>query len=110
MEYKGLSNLPVDPGFQTLFDKNVVDSKHRLLKLLGIDDKPTPTASKYHVEIKPGVVVDVYDVLVAYEITNPAIQHAIKKLLMAGKRGYKDQQQDLLEAQQSITRALELLC
>lgn len=55
-----------------------------------------------------GVEVDVYDVLVAWDVTCPATQHAIKKLLMPGKRGSKDKLQDLEEAGQAIERAIEL--
>lgn len=63
--------------------------------------------SKYKVTTK-GVEIDVYDILVAYEVVNPAIQHAVKKLLKAGQRGYKDKSQDYDEAIQSINRAKEL--
>ena len=73
--------------------------------------KKPPTATqaptKYQVHIK-GTLCDVYDVLKAFEVCNPAIQHAIKKLLMPGKRGHKDKLQDLLEAKQSIVRAINL--
>ena len=53
-------------------------------------------------------VVDVYDVLMAFNVTNPATKHAIKKLLMPGNRGHKDNLTDLKEAYQSIARAIEL--
>ena len=53
-------------------------------------------------------IVDVYDVLMAFNVTNPATQHAIKKLLMPGNRGHKDKLTDLKEAYQSIARAIEL--
>ena len=53
-------------------------------------------------------VVDVYDVLMVFNVTNPATQHAIKKLLMPGNRGHKDKLTDLKEAYQSIARAIEL--
>ena len=53
--------------------------------------------------------IDIYDVLVAYDVTCPAIQHAIKKLLMPGKRGKKTKRQDLDEAAAAIERAIELL-
>jgi len=72
--------------------------------------KPPTTpqaANKYQVNIK-GTPCDVYDVLKAFQVCNPAIQHAIKKLLMPGKRGHKDKLQDLLEAKQSIVRAINL--
>lgn len=52
--------------------------------------------------------VDVYDVLIAFGVTCPARQHAIKKLLCAGQRGTKSESDDLKEAKQSIERAIEL--
>lgn len=64
--------------------------------------------SKYHREIKPGVWVDVYSVLVAYGVTNPADAHAIKKMLMPGGRGAKDSIQDREEAIASLKRAIEI--
>lgn len=64
--------------------------------------------SKYHREIKPGVHVDVYDVLVAFGVTNPADAHAIKKMPAPGKRGHKDAIQDRREAILSLERAIEL--
>jgi len=63
--------------------------------------------SKYHVLIK-GQRVDVYDVLRAYGVTNPADAHAIKKMLCPGKRGVKDGIQDRTEAIVSLQRAIEL--
>tara|TARA_B100002003_G_scaffold145063_1_gene134395 strand:- start:413 stop:688 length:276 start_codon:yes stop_codon:yes gene_type:complete len=55
-----------------------------------------------------GVSIDVYDVLTAFGVTNPATQHAIKKLLMPGQRGAKDVLTDLEEARQSIVRAQQI--
>lgn len=55
-----------------------------------------------------GVTIDVYDVLQAFEVTNPALQHLIKKALCAGLRGHKDRQQDLNEILESARRAIEL--
>jgi len=54
------------------------------------------------------VMVDVYDVLNAFRVTDSAVAHAVKKLLAAGRRGCKDEVQDLTEARQSIDRAIEL--
>jgi hypothetical protein len=55
-----------------------------------------------------GTTIDVYDVLQAFEVTNPALQHLIKKALCAGLRGHKDRQQDLNEILESARRAIEL--
>lgn len=63
--------------------------------------------SKYDRNIK-GVTVDVYDVLHAFNVTNPALQHLIKKALCAGLRGHKDRMQDLIETRDSAIRAIEL--
>jgi len=52
--------------------------------------------------------VDVYSVLEAFNVTCPARQHAIKKLLCSGLRGAKDSRQDLEEARDSITRSIQL--
>jgi hypothetical protein len=52
--------------------------------------------------------IDVYSVLEAFQVTCPAIQHAVKKLLCSGMRGHKDRQTDLQEAKQAIQRACEL--
>lgn len=72
------------------------------------NDVITERASKYHREIKPGVWVDVYDVLVAWSVTNPALQHLIKKALQPGERGHKDAEQDLQDILHSAKRAIEL--
>lgn len=53
--------------------------------------------------------VDVYRVLSAFGPLPPETQHAIKKLLAPGKRGVKDERQDLLEAIQSIEARLQYL-
>ena len=63
--------------------------------------------NKYQRKIK-GVTMDVYDVLMAFGVTNPAIQHAVKKLLMPGQRGYKDKSTDIAEAIMALQRAKEL--
>ena len=65
---------------------------------------------KYDVQIvgKDGVktTVDVYRVLNSFDVHDAATQHAIKKLLAAGKRGHKDYVQDLKEAIASIELAI----
>ena len=53
--------------------------------------------------------LDVYDVLIMFEVRDPAVQHAVKKLLACGQRGHKDALEDLQEAKQSIDRAIEIV-
>ena len=71
------------------------------------EEKKIDTGSKYHKSV-PGSVIDVYDVLIAFNVTNPATQHAIKKLLMPGSRGHKNVLTDLEEAYNSIKRAIQI--
>ena len=52
--------------------------------------------------------VDVYRVLILFCVTDPCLQHAIKKLLCAGNRGAKDKIQDVQEAISSLLRYLEM--
>lgn len=68
----------------------------------------TTGKSKYHKEIKHGVYVDVYDLLKAWKVTNPALQHLIKKALQAGDRGHKDLETDLQDIVDSALRAKQL--
>lgn len=51
------------------------------------------------------LTVDVYDVLEAFKINCSAMQHAIKKLLMAGKRGFKSYDADCNEAINSVEQS-----
>ena len=53
--------------------------------------------------------VDVYRVLSLFKVTEPCIQHAIKKLLCAGDRGDKSDIKDITEARDSLNRHLEML-
>ena len=69
--------------------------------------------SKYDVKIwsrggSTGIVVDLYDICRACGVGCGATQHAIKKLLFAGRRGVKSRLQDLTEARAAIDRAIEL--
>lgn len=64
--------------------------------------------NKYMREVKPGVFCDVYDLLRAFEVRDPCLQHLIKKALAAGKRGHKDALTDYKDIVASALRALEL--
>lgn len=55
-----------------------------------------------------GIYIDVYDVLVAFDVKCPARQHAIKKLLCAGLRGKGDEMQDLNESIVAINRSIQI--
>ncbi|UCW44476.1 hypothetical protein [Pseudomonas phage PPAT] len=52
--------------------------------------------------------VDVYWVLRLFRVNDPCIQHAIKKLLVPGKRGVKSEHKDVEEAIASLQRFLQM--
>jgi hypothetical protein len=52
--------------------------------------------------------IDAYAVIETFGLTCPARQHALKKILLAGDRGKNDTIDDLKEARDAITRAIEL--
>ena len=53
------------------------------------------------------VMVDIYAVTDAFDVKCDRIAHAIKKLLMAGKRGKGDKSADLVGAIAAINRAID---
>lgn len=67
-----------------------------------------PPRNKYSREIKPGVFVDVYDVLRAFQVADGALAHLVKKALAVGQRGHKDALEDYEDIVKSAERALEI--
>ena len=64
--------------------------------------------SVYHREV-PTTTIDVYRVLHAFDVRDPCVQHAVKKLLCAGLRnGGKPEAQDISEAIWTLTRWQEM--
>jgi hypothetical protein len=55
-----------------------------------------------------GVKADPYRIMLAYGITHPAQQHALKKLLRAGQ-SHKPIEQDIAETIASLHRWLEMI-
>lgn len=72
------------------------------------------SGNKYHrlihsvQELEGFCIVDVYCVIDAFDVTCPARQHAIKKLLCAGLRGKGDTLQNLTETRDAVDRAIVL--
>lgn len=71
------------------------------------------SGNKYHRQVKPLEDyklphIDIYRVLDAFEVKNPGIQHAVKKLLCAGLRNKGSLEQDLKESQDAITEAIKI--
>lgn len=53
--------------------------------------------------------IDIYKVLDLWQVTHPCLQHAAKKILVAGNRGHKDIAKDVQEAIDSLERYKEMI-
>jgi len=65
-------------------------------------------SNKYMREIVPGVWVDVYDVINAFDVSDGGYQHALKKILACGQRGHKNEQEDRRDILASVIRSNEI--
>lgn len=63
----------------------------------------------YKKDVRHLDMIDVYRVLALFNVTDPCIQHAVKKLLVAGGRGAgKSIDKDIQEAIDSLARWQEM--
>lgn len=62
----------------------------------------------YHKDVSHLGTIDIYRVLQLWNVTDPCIQHAVKKLLVAGGRGHKGMTKDVHEAIVSLQRWEEM--
>lgn len=100
--------------FEKVRADDMLDATVHAFEVLDMLDKvpPRPEATvkprnKYMREIAPDVWVDVYDVLYAFAVTDPCLQHLIKKALATGVRGHKSTREDLIDIRDSAIRAVE---
>jgi hypothetical protein len=69
------------------------------------------SGSKYLRNVVPYLkdgAIDVYGVILAFDVKCPARAHAIKKLLCSGIRGKGNTMQDLTESRDAIDRAVQI--
>lgn len=64
----------------------------------------TPKHRHYYKDVRHLDEVDVYRILRLYDVTDPCLQHALKKILVAGGRGAKTPARDVQEAIDSLVR------
>jgi hypothetical protein len=78
------------------------------LKLQCLLGKPLNKQQHYFRDVRHLQEIDVYRVLDLFNVVNPCIAHAIKKLLAPGQRGHKGWVSDIQEAILALQRALEM--
>lgn len=114
------SPQPFTAGYNGWYSQKEIETVQKLIgstqdntmtpeeEAMPADEPSRGERSKYHREIAPDVWVDVYDVLDAWAVQNPALQHLIKKALQPGARGHKTKGQDMDDIVVSAIRAREL--
>lgn len=72
------------------------------------DEQERRKHSHYFKDVSNLDEIDVYAVLTLFEVNDPCIAHAAKKLLCTGNRGHKDFETDVQDALDSLVRWKEL--
>jgi hypothetical protein len=101
------SSLPpieVTPEEDALFAQLALSSDAAPRQPLdGFTLQPAPKYSHYFRDC-PYHAIDVYRICELFNVTDPCLQHALKKVLVAGSRGHKASQQDVQEAIDTLVR------
>lgn len=58
----------------------------------------------YYKDIRHLNILDIYRFFDLFEVTDPCIQHSLKKMAVGGKRGSKDYEKDIKEAMDTLSR------
>lgn len=58
----------------------------------------------YYKDIRHLNIIDIYRFFDLFEVTDPCIQHSMKKMAVGGKRGAKDYEKDIKEAMDTLSR------
>ena len=58
----------------------------------------------YYKDIRHLNILDIYRFFDLFEVTDPCLQHSMKKLAVGGKRGAKDYEKDIKEAMDTLKR------
>ncbi len=111
-----MSTLPtIDPSMipHTRCDRNLPHDPARKVGMhpaLGAGYGAAPRAhSHYFKDVSKLQTIDVYRALALFNVTDPCLQHAVKKLLVAGGRGGgKDIRRDIQEAIDTLVRWQEM--
>lgn len=95
----------IDPTYEYI---DLTDARDAHTNMKNIESTPKKH-SHYYKSVSKLEYVDVYRILSLYNVTDPCLQHAIKKLLVAGGRGAgKDINRDIQEAIDTLDRWQEI--
>lgn len=89
----------------TTYRSRNIKTKSAVLKDLSVNQRKF---NHYFRDVRHLRGVDPYRVADLFNVTHPALQHALKKILCTGARGSKDAATDVQEAIDSLNRWLEM--
>ena len=100
-------SLPfVDDEVQSINDQYAEIEQVRQAKNYGTEKNREN--SHYFIDVSDVNEVDFYEIAKRYNVTDPAIQHILKKCLAIGNRGHKDLETDLKDILKTAKRALQI--
>lgn len=107
---RGCAAYLIGEGYDTTNWQNSLierqDVSSRVEQLRSIEE--ARKHSHYFKDVSGVDQIDVYAVLRLFEVTDPCLQHIVKKALCAGKRGAKDWAKDVQEIADTAQRLIEL--
>lgn len=105
--YKQPESLPfIDDESQSINDQYAEIEQVRQEEIHATSK--TRENSHYFIDVSDVNEVDFYEIAKRYNVTDPAIQHILKKCLAIGNRGHKDLETDLKDILKTAKRALQI--
>ena len=71
-------------------------------------EQDTTPHNHYYINVSDVDEIDFYEIALRYNVTDPCIQHILKKCLAVGNRGHKDFHTDLKDIHDTAVRALRI--
>ena len=96
------------PHFEMIKLPESIHDIARSIEAARVAEQSERTYPHYFKDVSAVDAIDLYHVARLYDITDPALFHAFKKIACAGKRGAKDRAQDVQEAIDALKRWQEL--
>ena len=99
-----MSKEKLKSDYTKLLEDNTVENINTEDDQLEKELKLVEKYPHYYKDIRHLNIIDIYRFFDLFEVTDPCIQHSVKKLAVGGKRGSKDYEKDIKEAMDTLNR------
>lgn len=96
----------IDYGFNVVWQRD--QDEPFLTPETTLNDQEVRQHKHYFKDVSDLNEIDVYMVLKLFNVTDPCLQHIVKKALCAGQRGHKDLERDLKDILDTAKRAVDI--